>query len=62
MFHDAEDYEARAGECERLAFMTRDLVLREGILGLGRIYRDYALHLRDRDGDEDTAWPKAANG
>jgi len=60
--HDAEDYDARACECERLAFVTRDLVLREELLSLARIYRDYALHLQGRDGEDETDWPQAANG
>lgn len=60
MFQNAEVYEARAAECDRLAFATGDLVLREEILGLGRIYRDYAQHCRDREAE--AVWPKAANG
>jgi hypothetical protein len=43
---DPLEYEIRAGEAERLASATADLILREEILGLGRIYRDYAAHLR----------------
>lgn len=62
MFHNAEDYEARAAECERLAFVTRDLVLREELLSLGRIYRGYALHLQGRDGEDEPGWRQAANG
>ena len=62
MFHDAEDYEVRAGECERLAFVTRDVVLREELMSLGRIYRDYAGHLRGRSNENEPAWPKMANG
>ncbi len=52
MFHAAEEYEARATECERLAHATTDPVLREEILSLGRIYRGYAGHLRGREPDE----------
>ncbi len=62
MHHDTEEYEIRARECERLAFVTHDLVLREELLGLGRIYRDYALHLCEREGEEESHWPQAANG
>lgn len=47
MVRDPLEYELRASEAERLASATSDLVLREEILGLGRIYRDYAAHLRD---------------
>jgi len=34
MLQDANEYEARAAECERLALATADLVLREEIRGL----------------------------
>jgi hypothetical protein len=62
MYHDAEEYEARAGECVRLAFVTRDLVLRGELLSLARIYRNYALHLQGHDGEDQSNWPQAANG
>jgi hypothetical protein len=62
VFHDAEDYEARAGECERLACGTRDPVLREDLLSLGRIYQDYAGHLRGRSNENEPGWRQAANG
>ncbi len=63
MFHDADEYERRAREAERLGFATRDPVLREDLFGLARIYGDYASHLRDRPSDaEDAAWRQAVNG
>lgn len=63
MFHDANEYELRARETERLASATRDPVLRQDLLGLARIYRDYAGHLRDRPiHAEDAAWRQAVNG
>lgn len=63
MFHDDIEYDARADEAERLAYATRDLVLREDILSLARIYRDYAEHLRGRDAhDDDADWRRAVNG
>ena len=63
MFHDADEYELRAREAERLACDTRDPILRVDILGLARIYRDYAGHLRDRPSHaEDAAWRQAVNG
>jgi hypothetical protein len=63
MFHSADEYETRAIEAERLAFATRDLVLREEMLSLARIYRDYADFLRGRPVHEDDAdWRKAVNG
>lgn len=62
MFHDANEYEMRAAECERLAYITRDLVLREEILSLGRIYRDYADHLRGGPAESDARWLDAVNG
>lgn len=48
MLRDAGEYEARAAECERLAFATLDMVLRDEILSLCRAYRGYAEHLRQR--------------
>ncbi len=60
MCHDAKEYETRSGECERLAYATRDMVLREQILSLSRIYRDYASHLREREADL-PAWAEAVN-
>jgi hypothetical protein len=48
MCHDANEYEARAVECQRLANATKDAVLREQILSLSRIYLDFASHLRER--------------
>lgn len=62
MFHDAEDYEARAGECERFASETRDPVLRQELLSLVRIYQDYAGHLRGRSNENEPGWRQAANG
>ena len=63
MFHDTDEYEARAREAERLAAATCDPVLREDLLGLARIYRDYAGHLRDRPShQDDAAWRHAVNG
>ena len=63
MFHSAEEYEVRAREAERLALTTRDPFLREDVLSLARIYRDYAEHLRDRPVDDDDAdWRRAVNG
>jgi len=63
MLHDFNDYEVRARAAERLALAMRDPVLREDILSLSRVYRDYALHLRERPANsEDAAWGKAANG
>ena len=63
MFHDANDYDQRAREAERLAFATYDPILRADIEGLARIYRDYAEHLRERrPHEEDAAWRKAVNG
>ena len=63
MFHDADDYEVRARDAERLAMATRDPVLREDILSLSRIYHDYAGHLRDRQADPlEAGRRKAANG
>lgn len=59
MFHDANEYELRAAECERLAFVTGDLVLREEILSLARAYRGYADHLRGRRSEK--GWLKAVN-
>jgi hypothetical protein len=63
MFHDANEYEARAVECQRLADVTNDAVLREQILSLSRIYRDFASHLRERAEGEEFAedWRQAAN-
>ncbi|MDR3527529.1 MAG: hypothetical protein P4L57_09635 [Rhizomicrobium sp.] len=46
----------------RLAFITRDLVLRGELLSLARVYRDYALHLQGRAGEDEANWPQAANG
>lgn len=63
MFHDDNEYDIRADEAERLAFSTRDPVLREDILSLARIYRDYAEYLRGRPAHEDDAdWRRAVNG
>lgn len=63
MIHNAEDYETRAREAERLAKVTRDCVLKEDMLSLARIYRDYAGHLRIRPGTPAAgAWRRAANG
>ena len=63
MFHDADEYEVRAREAERLASATCDPVLRQDMLGLARIYRDYARHLRARPSHaEDAAWRQAVNG
>lgn len=63
MFHDAEEYEERAREAERLAFATHDPILRTDIEALARIYRDYAVHLRERPPHEDDAdWRQAVNG
>jgi hypothetical protein len=59
MQHSAEEYETRAAECERLAYATDDLILREEILSLGRVYRGYADHLRGRI--DRSIWPIAAN-
>ena len=61
MFHDANEYEARAGECERLAYATKDIVLREQILSLSRIYLDFASHLRERGGVFAGPWRAAVN-
>ncbi len=62
MCHDAQEYEFRAAECERLAHATSDPVLREEILSLSRIYRGFAEHLRSRlFGDEPPDWKKAVN-
>ncbi len=63
MFHDADEYEARAVECQRLANTMKDCVLREDILSLSRIYRDFASHLRERaEGDEFVEeWREAVN-
>lgn len=61
MFHDANEYEARAVECQRLAYATKDSVLREEILSLSRIYRDFASHLRDRAGEFAEEWREAVN-
>jgi hypothetical protein len=63
MFHDANEYEARAVECQRLADVTKDTVLREQILSLSRIYRDFASHLRERaEGEEFVEdWRRAVN-
>ncbi len=60
MSHDVNEYEVRAAECERLAFATVDLVLREDMLSLCRIYRDYAGHLKDRSAAQE--WPQGAYG
>jgi hypothetical protein len=63
MFHDANEFDGRAREAERLAFATTDPILRADIEALARIYRDYAEHLRDRPGHEDDAdWRNAVNG
>jgi hypothetical protein len=63
MFHNANEYEGRAREAERLASATRDPVLREDMLGLARIYRDYAGHLHSRPSHQnDAAWRQAVNG
>lgn len=63
MFHDAEVFETRAQEAERLAVATQDPILRADIEGLARIYRDYAVHLRDRPPHEgDADWRQAVNG
>jgi hypothetical protein len=56
----ADEYDARAAECERLATLTADEVLRDEILSLGRNYRSYAAHLRGAP-DDDHIWPIAAN-
>jgi hypothetical protein len=61
MCHDAQEYEARAGECERLAHATRDPLLREQILSLSRIYLDYASHLRGRADERPAEWREAVN-
>lgn len=61
MFHDAEEYAARAGECERLAYTTKDAILREQILSLSRIYLDFADHLRGRVDDVAQDWREAVN-
>ncbi len=55
MVHDPNEYEARAAECERLAHATADPVLREEILGLGRVYQGFADHLRGRNPDDAAA-------
>ncbi len=63
MFHDADEYEARAHEAERLALGTNDVILRQDLLALVRIYADYAVHLRERPShEEDASWRKAVNG
>lgn len=63
MSHDANEYESRAHEVERLACAARDLIVREDMLSLARIYRDYADHLRGRPAHEDDAgWRNAVNG
>ena len=60
MFHNASEFETRAREAERLAGVARDPVLREDLLGLARIYRDYASHLLHRGSHPaDAAWRKA---
>ena len=56
MPHDANAYETRASEVERMASAARDMVLKEDMLSLARIYRDYAGHLRDRPGPA-PVWP-----
>ncbi len=62
MFHDPNEYETRATECERLVHATTDPVLREEILSLSRIYRGFAEHLRARRlGDEPPYWKQAVN-
>lgn len=60
MFHDANEYEARAAECQRLANTTKDAVLREQILSLSRIYQDFASHLRERN-EVFEDWREAVN-
>jgi hypothetical protein len=63
MFHKADEHEARAQEAERLAATVHDPILRDDLLGLARIYRDYAKHLRGRPRHAtDAAWRRAVNG
>lgn len=61
MLHNADEYDARSVECERLAGTTRDTVLREQLLSLSRIYRDYAGHLRARGTEPLVDWRQAVN-
>lgn len=60
MFHSAHEFETRANEAERLAVAASDPMVREDILSVARIYRDYASHLRDRPADaKDAVWKRA---